>query len=526
MCDCDLCEELAQDIIKGLAQLDNIICAVMLSAFKTILGIGLEFVPGGQASGAIKAAVQGAKSFYQNGEDAASFFGNWIGPACGVPDFNFDLGAVFTPLVNAPDSMSRGPPVGCKRKTGCRPVPPVQDPPTKPDKPNKPKPTDQHKTATETKATQQSRTTTKQTAKTTEQSTKTTNQSKTTTKQHTKTTVQSATATKQSTKTTKHSTKTTKITSTTRSTTTSSTSTSTAGAGCAYCGEFDKKTAARDDKYGAMYARSGKTDNNQVCVLPPADDNSKRSLSELVLDLLLPRSFLFERALSEKTSRVQIQLGPDKWNYDCFVGKYAPSSDAANIAEITKYWRFKNPGTSQKCSVEVEQVAASQVKIGDYETDHVFEAQTLARFIAWLADEDPSKIGTTYDKPKAKWVTDTVLGDGPFRIVKPGNTKLGELSTPTTGETPINLLAYGFGRSDGVKSVAGGKTVERIPAARGNKNLVLLYADINHAKGIYFRKQKPQIMWSQHKDQEASRLAVRRVSVKTNQSPDNCDGHG
>ncbi|KAI0815442.1 hypothetical protein GGR55DRAFT_346746 [Xylaria sp. FL0064] len=361
MCDCDLCEELAQDIIKGLAQLDNIICAVMLSAFKTILDIGLEFVPGGQASGAIKAAVQGAKSFYQNGEDAASFFGNWIGPACGVPDFNFDLGAVFTPLVNAPDSMSRGPPVGCKRKSGCRPVPPVQDPPTKPDKPDKPKPTDQHKTATETKASQQSRTTTKQSATTTEQSTKTTKQSKTTIKQHTKTTVQSATATKQSTKTTK-------LTSTSRSTTSSSTPTSTAGAGCAYCGEFDKKTAARDDKYGAMYARSGKTDNNQVCVLPPADDNSKRSLSDLLPDRLLPRSFLLERALSEKTSGVQIQLGPDKWNYDCVVGKYAPSSDAANIAEITKYWRFKNPGNSQKCSVEVEQVAASQINIGNYES--------------------------------------------------------------------------------------------------------------------------------------------------------------
>ncbi|KAI0429383.1 hypothetical protein F5Y09DRAFT_342700 [Xylaria sp. FL1042] len=482
MCDCDLCQELAQVIIKGLAELDNIICAVMLSAFKTILDIGLEFIPGGQASGAIKAAVQGAKSFYENGEDAASFFGNWIGPACGVPDFNFDIGAVFTPLVNAPDSMSRGPPVGCKRKSGCRPLDPVPDPPTKPDKPNKPKPTDQPKTVTQPKATQQSKTITKHSTKTTTQSTKTA---------------------KQSTKTTK--------TGTTSRSTSSSTPTSTAGAGCAYCGEFDKKTVARDDKYGVMYARTGKTDNSQVCVLPPAGDNSsKRSLSDLVLDQLLPRSLLLERALSDKISTVIIKLGKDEWKYDCFVGKYAPSSDAANIAEITKYWRFKDPGNTQKCSVEVEQVAASQINIGDYQTDHVFEAQTLAHFIKWLTDESPAKIGTTYNKPKAKWVVEAVLGDGPFRIVKPGNTKPGDLSTPNGGEVPVILMAYGFGRSDGVKSVSGGQVVERIPAARGNKNLVLLHENINGAKAIYFKKNKPDSSWSTYNTQEKSRVEVRR----------------
>ncbi|KAH9895340.1 hypothetical protein F4778DRAFT_794202 [Xylariomycetidae sp. FL2044] len=123
MCDCELCEDLAKTIAEGLAKLDNVLCAAMLSAFKTIIDVGLLFVPGGQASSGIKASVQGAKSFYENGEKAESFFGNWIGPACGVPDFDFDITKVFESLVGAPDSMSRGKPVAerqIERQADCK----------------------------------------------------------------------------------------------------------------------------------------------------------------------------------------------------------------------------------------------------------------------------------------------------------------------------------------------------------------------------------------------------------------------
>lgn len=63
-------------VMKGLAQLDKVICAVMLSAFDMILNVGLEFIPGGQALVAAKYAVIGAKSFVENGLEVASFFGN------------------------------------------------------------------------------------------------------------------------------------------------------------------------------------------------------------------------------------------------------------------------------------------------------------------------------------------------------------------------------------------------------------------------------------------------------------------
>lgn len=150
--------------------------------------------------------------------------------------------------------------------------------------------------------------------------------------------------------------------------------------------------------------------------------------------------------------------------------------------------------------------------------DHVFEAQTLTNFITWLAAEDGVKVGTTYDKPSADWVREVVLANGvqrSFQIVSPGNTNAGSLFTPSTGEIPVTLMAYGFGRSDGVKGISGGKTVERIPTARGNKNLVLLHVDINGPKGIYFKRNKLNSLWSQHANQRESRREVRRVSTST-----------
>lgn len=120
-------------------------------------------------------------------------------------------------------------------------------------------------------------------------------------------------------------------------------------------------------------------------------------------------------------------------------------------------------------------------------------------------------IGTTYKKPSALWAEQTILGDGPnsFRIISPDNTNAGDLFTPSTGEIPVVLMAYGFGRSDGVKSISDQKGVERISTARGNQNLVLLHKNINGAKGIYFRKAKINIDKTSQLD---FRLGVRRVS--------------
>ncbi|KAF9872776.1 hypothetical protein CkaCkLH20_09639 [Colletotrichum karsti] len=89
VCECELCDEISKIVIGGLEPLDKVICAVMLSSLKSIADFGLFFIPGGQAS-------------------SASLFGNWVGNACGVPDFDFDITKVFRSLLGAPESMSRG----------------------------------------------------------------------------------------------------------------------------------------------------------------------------------------------------------------------------------------------------------------------------------------------------------------------------------------------------------------------------------------------------------------------------------
>lgn len=68
-CSAGLATALFDIIAKGLSQLDNVICAVMVSAFESVIEIGLDLTPEAwaekagktAAEDAIKAAVKGAK---------------------------------------------------------------------------------------------------------------------------------------------------------------------------------------------------------------------------------------------------------------------------------------------------------------------------------------------------------------------------------------------------------------------------------------------------------------------------------
>ncbi|KAK1672326.1 hypothetical protein BDP55DRAFT_731558 [Colletotrichum godetiae] len=131
-CDLKVAEELLNIVVEGLTILDKIICAAMLEAFQSIIEVGISFIPGGAALNGARAAVQGAKTFAENGLEAASFFGDWVGPACGVHNWKFDL---FGALVNAPDSM--GVSNGChkKDKAACKRMVSKPDPTKKPEIP-------------------------------------------------------------------------------------------------------------------------------------------------------------------------------------------------------------------------------------------------------------------------------------------------------------------------------------------------------------------------------------------------------
>ncbi|KAI1840734.1 hypothetical protein JX266_013079 [Neoarthrinium moseri] len=157
-----LTENIFDIVAEGLSKLDNILCAAMLSALQAIVEVGIFAIPGGAELQGARALVQGAKTFTENGLEASSFFGNWIGDACGVPDYSFDLMTMFTTLVAGPDSI--GTSVGCKIPKGkgtCKPPPKVPDKP----KPTLTKPTVTKPTVTKPTVTQA--TTQQTTAKTT-----------------------------------------------------------------------------------------------------------------------------------------------------------------------------------------------------------------------------------------------------------------------------------------------------------------------------------------------------------------------
>ncbi|KAI2631820.1 hypothetical protein GGR54DRAFT_581125 [Hypoxylon sp. NC1633] len=118
-CECDLsaAKAVLDVVIQGLGQLDNVLCAVVLSAVVTLVEQGLDAVPGGASIEAVAKAVEGAKTFVENGLDAASFFGDWIGDSCGIHDFSFNLDDIFNGLGDASGAIASS--IGCFKANGC-----------------------------------------------------------------------------------------------------------------------------------------------------------------------------------------------------------------------------------------------------------------------------------------------------------------------------------------------------------------------------------------------------------------------
>ena len=103
-----------------------------------------------------------------------------------------------------------------------------------------------------------------------------------------------------------------------------------------------------------------------------------------------------------------------------------------------------------------------------------------------------------HTKPSTVWVEDVILavGNNPWLLQsKP------ILKTPSTGDPVQTVMAYGFGRSDGVV----------FPKKRGSKELALIEGVINGPKGTWFRGNKcsADINGKTHK---GARQIVRSVS--------------
>lgn len=114
-------------MIEGLAKLDKVLCAVLLNAANLIVDGAAEFIPGGAE---INAIIKSTKKIAKAGAKASSYFGDWIGPACGLADFpTLTWDSIFTNMVGLPDDY--GLPGGAGPKPGKPPAKAASKPTTK-----------------------------------------------------------------------------------------------------------------------------------------------------------------------------------------------------------------------------------------------------------------------------------------------------------------------------------------------------------------------------------------------------------
>jgi hypothetical protein len=98
-------------VAQGLERIDDVLCAEWAEVFNDISNLGITTLPNGQVSKVVGQAIQAAKTFAENGLDAAELFDVWVRNVCGTPDWDIEL---WMALVDAPDSV--GTSVECLRE--------------------------------------------------------------------------------------------------------------------------------------------------------------------------------------------------------------------------------------------------------------------------------------------------------------------------------------------------------------------------------------------------------------------------
>ena len=114
ICDAPLVEIIFNELLIALPAIAEIGCAILFDAFDLILEVGLAAIPGvGEMTVGMKAAIQGAKTLAENGQDALSF-AQWFKSPCGHSKYTDQIDKLFDPLSSVPDSVLPG--LGCKGK--------------------------------------------------------------------------------------------------------------------------------------------------------------------------------------------------------------------------------------------------------------------------------------------------------------------------------------------------------------------------------------------------------------------------
>ncbi|KAK3337685.1 glycosyl hydrolases family 18-domain-containing protein [Cercophora scortea] len=242
---------------------------------------------------------------------------------------------------------------------------------------------------------------------------------------------------------------------------------------------------------GGSCALPGPTDGEASCILDSSSP-AKRDLygdgynfddieTGNFTDPLWPEGELQKR-LSEKTVQVP---GTNPPLY-ISLGMYPSCGEALSKSTIPKYFTFIGDGNKvQTCTPNVGRVSKTQIFKGDvkFVTEHVYEAQTLAQFFAWLR---AGNLGPNYQGITAAWVDEVLLGYGANPYHLPADATLG---IPTGSTASVDdVMAFGFARSDRPLGGTGGLATK----AMTERNFAIASAWINSPKEAWFAGGTPQ----------------------------------
>ncbi|KAL0942312.1 uncharacterized protein CTRU02_200198 [Colletotrichum truncatum] len=428
-----IAEAFITPVLEALSKLDEVICAVFTQAVVNSIEIGFALVPGvGQAATAArqatKLAVEGAKSFAENGLGPAAYFDDWVSKSCGLDKIDLAYDDTFNALVGAPDSV--GTSVGCKQKNkkACKKLDPRPDPPqTK--KEDGPTPTQDREVPASTKQPEATTTADPQTTTTTTSST---------------------------------------------STTTSSDSPGQTAVNCQLCSSPKLKREAREARWGSMFEARAAGD---TCILDKSNGKGGQACPASNAVVKVRDGILQDRALTEDNPVVKVN--GEELVIEC--GKHKPCADARTDSKIDKYYYLEQDA---KCGGDFAVGSSAQVEGLKFQNDHVYEKQTLALFFEWLGNGDGVQIGSTL-KPGPAWVAEVLLKTDSNRIFLLQPSDRAALGIPNGGASVDDVMAYGIARSDPV-AARGGMSIDKT-----TRNFALVQDKVNENKGTFFKGSQP-----------------------------------
>lgn len=147
-----------------------------------------------------------------------------------------------------------------------------------------------------------------------------------------------------------------------------------------------------------------------------------------------------------------------------------PSCNTANVGSIIKWFGYDEVGTSTpQCPTAITKFTAAQVDTSQYQTDHIFEPQTVLQFFDFIRGGGQFGAGismpTGYTAASSAWVNDVLLnyGSGTFSV---------QLLTGTyAGHSVLSAISDHALGSD---------------SAAGKSLMAVLYKGTNNYKGHFF----------------------------------------